>query len=445
MRGANKTIHMTNKYRTLWIVPPIAIGILVLAMMKGNKAPPVEVENEETARVVRTISVPRVDLRPVAEGYGVVQPAKVWTAVAQVSGRVIEMHPRLRDGEIIPAGSLLLRVDPVDYELALAQRQAELAEIEVRQINTRDLLAIEERNLVLAEREASRLKKLTDKGTTSRSKADEAERAMLGSRTSVQNLKNTLALLPTQKRVIEAQLAQAQRDLDNTRVYAPFNLRIAKLAMETEQYVSIGQRLFEGDGVDRSEVVAQVALSSLRQLFLGRGNNAPDPSQVAEGMAEYADMQALIQMDMGGHTAEWQAQFVRFTDAIDSETRTIGAVVALDKPFEKIIPGQRPPLSKGMFVKVRLLGRAQPGQLVVPRNAVRNGEVLLVDKEQRLEIVPVTRRYDQGDLSVIASGIEAGQQLVVSDLVPAIAGMRLKPEPATQLEKQLLKNAEAVK
>ena len=257
---------------------------------------------------------------------------------------------------------------------------------------------------------------------------------MLNSRTSVQNLKNTLALLPTQRRVIEAKLAQAERNLENTRVHAPFNLRIANLAMETEQFVSVGQKLFEGDDVDRSEVIAQVAIASLRHLFLGRGNAAPNPTQMTEGLAKYADMQALIQMNMGGHTAQWQAEFVRFTDAIDSETRTIGAVVALDKPFEKIIPGQRPPLSKGMFVKVLLLGRVQAEQLVVPRSAIRDGSVLLINDEQRLSIVPVAPLYSQEKLSVIASGLEAGQQLVVSDLVPAVAGMRLKSEPDLQCE-----------
>ena len=122
---------MNNKLRALWIVPPIIVGVLALLLLAGNRTPPVKVENEEPARVVRTIRVPSVDLVPVAEGYGVVQPAKVWTAVAQVSGRVIEMHPRLRDGEILPAGTLLFRMDPVDYELALAQLRAELAELEV--------------------------------------------------------------------------------------------------------------------------------------------------------------------------------------------------------------------------------------------------------------------------------------------------------------------------
>jgi RND family efflux transporter MFP subunit len=432
---------MHNKRRILWLIPPILVGIAVLFMLTGNRQLPVRVEAEEPARIVRTIEVRLLDVNPVAEGYGVVQPARVWTAVAQVAGRVVEMHPRLRDGEILQAGTQLFRIDPVDYELALAQFQAELAELDVQEQNTADLLAIEQRNLELARREAQRLTDLAAKGTTSRSNADDAERAMLASRTAVQNLQNTLALLPSRRRVIEAQVEQARRDLENSIVKAPFDLRVAALDMEVDQYVTTGQKLFEGDSVDRSEVVAQVAISSLRNLFLGRGDQAPDPALLAENLAAYADMQVTLEMDVGSHTARWDAEFVRFTDRVDSETRTIGAVVALDKPFAKVIPGRRPPLSKGMFVKVRLVGRQQPQQLVVPRNAVRNGRVMLVDEQQRLAIVPITTLYSQDEISVIESGIEAGQQLVVTDLVPAVVGMRLQAQRDEALERELLDTA----
>ncbi len=427
----------------LWIIPPIVIGVLVLMFMNAGKKTPIQAENAEVPRVVRTISIPLVDLQPVAEGYGVVQPAKTWSAVAQVTGRVIEMHPRLRDGEMITAGTPLFRIDPVDYELALAQLKAELAEIEVQQSNTTDLLAIEQRNLELAVREADRLKKLAEIGTTSGSDTDQAERTMLNSRTSVQNLQNSLALLPTQRKVLEAKLAQAERDLENTSIKAPFNLRIANLSVEKDQFVSTGQTLFQGDYVDRSEVVAQVAMSSLRHLFFGRGADAPNTEQLGAGFAEYADLRPVIQMDMGGEVAEWDAEFVRFTDRIDSQTRTIGAVVALDKPFEKVIPGHRPPLSKGMFVKVLLHGRIQPQQIVIPRSAIRDGKALIVNSEQRLVIKDIELLYNQDSLSVIQSGVEPGQQLVVSDLIPAVEGMLLQPQPDQSVEKKLLRSAGA--
>ena len=432
-------MHNTTrkKLRALWIIPPIALGIAIMGNLVGNKKPPVKIEQQEIARTVRTISVPEVDLRPVAEGYGVVQPAKLWRAVAQVSGRIIEMHPRLRDGEIIPAGNVLFRIDPINYQLALEQLKAELAELAVQEKNTETLLQIEQRNLQLAERESTRLQKLVAEGNISHSRADEAERAMLNSRTAVQSLRNTLALIPSQRRVIEAKRAQAERDLENTTIQAPFNLRIANLTVETEQYISAGQTLFEGDGVDRVEVVAQVAISSLAHLFAEHGTTPPSQQELTEGLAKYAELKPTIEMDMGDQFAHWSAEFVRFSDRIDSETRTIGVVVALDNPLQQIIPGQRPPLSKGMFVRVRLEGRIQPARTIIPRTALRNGQVLLLTSQQRLQHQAVTISYHQGDISVVESGLSAGDQLIVTDLIPAVDGMLLKPQTDTTIEQQL--------
>lgn len=432
-------MHETTrkKLRALWIIPPIALGVILLGNLVGNKQPPSKIEQQEAARTVRTITVPQVDLKPAAEGYGVVQPARVWRAVAQVSGRVIEMHPRLRDGEIIPVGDTLFRIDPINYQLALEQHQAELAELAVQEENTRALLKIEQRNLQLAEREASRLQKLVAEGNISHSRADEAERAMLNSHTAVQNLRNTLALIPSQRRGITAKLAQAERDLENTVIEAPFNLRIANLTMETDQYISSGQTLFEGDSVDRVEVMAQVSLSSLRHLFAEHGKHAPNQQQLTEGLAQYTELQPRIEMDMGREVAHWDAEFVRFSDRIDSETRTIGVVVALDHPLQQIVPGQRPPLSKGMFVRVRLEGRIQPARTIIPRTAVRNGKVLLVNAAQRLQSQVVTIHYHQGEISVVESGVTAGDQLVITDLIPAVDGMLLNPQTDTAVEQQL--------
>ena len=45
--------------------------------------------------------------------------------------------------------------------------------------------------------------------------------------------------------------------------------------------------------------------------------------------------------------------------------------------------------------------------------------------------------FNQGDYSVIGAGLEAGAQVVLSDLVPAVDGMLLDPQPDLELAKQL--------
>ncbi|MDH3604195.1 MAG: efflux RND transporter periplasmic adaptor subunit, partial [Candidatus Tectomicrobia bacterium] len=254
------TTERPSRWRALLILPPILLGMVVLVWLIAGQQPPAKTERGEPARPVRVIEAPQLELVPTAEGYGPVQPARVWMAVAQVAGRVVKIHPHLRDGEILPEGAELVRIDPVDYELALAQTQAELAELDVREQNARASLTIEARHLTLAQRELERQRGLRQKGTAAQSTVDEAERAMLSSRTVVQNLRNTLALIPAQRRLLEAKSAQAKRALDHTVIRAPFTMRVASLQVETDQFVSTGQTLFEGDAVERVEIQAQMAL-----------------------------------------------------------------------------------------------------------------------------------------------------------------------------------------
>ena len=429
------------RFRILLILPPIIIGVLVLLLVAGNRAAPTKVEKTEASKPVRTVEVQQLALVPVAEGFGPVTPAQVWTAVAEVSGRIVELHPRLRDGEIIPAETLLLRIDPVDYELSLAQAEASLAELDVQESNAKASLAIEQRNLGIAEREHERISKLALKGTASQSNLDDAERTLLSSRNAVQNIRNTLALLPTQRKVLEAKKSQAERDLQNSRISASFNMRVAGMKIETNQYVSKGQSLLEGDSVDQVEVLAQFPLDALRRLFIGRSDIQADGALMGGNLPDIVQLQPLVRLDLGTTQVEWEARFVRFSDNVDAKTRTMGVVVAVDKPFEKVVPGVRPPLSKGMFVQVLLRGKTQPDRLVIPRSAVRDGKVYVVDEEQRLRRQPVEILFSQGDLSVIKKGLKAHQQIVVSDLVPAVDGMRLTPHPDQELSAALLNTA----
>ncbi len=431
------TADRPSRWRKLLVLPPIVLGVLVLLWMAGGKQPPAQAERGEPARTVRVIEAPLLELIPKAEGYGPVRPARVWTAVAQVGGRVVEMHPRLRDGEILPAGTPLVRIDPVDYELALLQAQAELAELEVEERNAQVSLSIEERNLNLAGQDVERKRKLMQKGTTSQSSVDEAERVMLSTRMAAQSLRNTLALIPTRRSVLEATVARAQRDLERTEIRAPFALRVADLAIEADQYVGVGQSLFEGDDVERVEVEAQFALSTLRRLFIGRPDLKLDVARLGEQLPELVGFDPLVRLDLGNDVAEWQAEFVRFSDNVDAQTRTMGVVVAVDRPFDKIKPGYRPPLSKGMFVQVALRGKSQPSRLVIPRNAVRNGIVYVADEGDRLRRRPVEVLFTQEEFSVIASGLAPGERVVVSDLVPAVSGMLLRPRIDEELSAEL--------
>jgi hypothetical protein len=90
-----------------------------------------------------------------------------------------------------------------------------------------------------------------------------------------------------------------------------------------------------------------------------------------------------------------------------------------------------------MFVQVVLKGKQQADQIILPRSTIKNGAVYLADENNRLQRQPVEILYNQGDISVIANGIEAGQSIVISDLVPAVSGMLLQTVTDQQMQSLL--------
>ena len=87
------------------------IGASIFVAVKQSSAPPAQLDSEPPARLVRTIAAPVVTEIPRALGYGRVEPERVWEAVAEVSGRIVETHPRLRKGAMLAAGELLVGVN----------------------------------------------------------------------------------------------------------------------------------------------------------------------------------------------------------------------------------------------------------------------------------------------------------------------------------------------
>ena len=90
-----------------------------------------------------------------------------------------------------------------------------------------------------------------------------------------------------------------------------------------------------------------------------------------------------------------------------------------------------------MFVEIEIRTRAVDGRIVVPRASLHDGRLYVVNAESRLDIRPVTVGLVQGDFAAIDTGLAAGERIVVSDLIPAVAGMLLAPQDDDALRARL--------
>ncbi len=444
-------------------VPLVAVGIAFLAWVIANRQAPVRIEIAERALPVRIIHATETGLPVRVQAYGLVRPVRVFEAIAQVGGTADWVDPELKEGAILPAGRVFLKLSPKDHLLAVAQAQAnirasraKLAELDVSEENQKAALDLERKLLDIRKSDLDRTARLVERGATSPATLDAARAAWLAQRQKVLSLENGLALLPTQRQVLveqiavyEANLRSAQLNLERTRLSLPFVARVAKVAVETGQFVQQGRVVAVFDGVEEAEVEARIPLPDMFALTQTGDADGAAPAAgevrspglldplVLEQRLKDLKLRAEVRLNLGGHMVAWPGRVDRLSDAIDQRTGTVGLVVRVDNAYASASPGTRPPLTKGMFVEVRLVGPRKPG-FVVPRSALRDGQLMIADDQNRLRLIDATALRFQDDVVLLTSdGLTPDTRIVVSDVSPRVPGLLLVPQRDTALEARI--------
>ncbi len=441
--------------KKLVILIPVIIGVMLLIVMKTNKKPPVRLENRERVQAVRVIALEKTSVIPRTIGYGYVGPDRTWQAIPEASGQVVFMEPTLKKGAFIHKGDLLLKLDTRAFGLAESKGVAEvmnidarLKELEQSKINTEHLLVIEKKALTIASQEVTRKRKLYEKQFISSSDMEKEETNFLARQTAVNNLENKLRLIPTQKKALLAQkrsgesaVAERRLDVSKTEIRAPFNGRISRVNIEQFQFAPAGTVMIEAESIDRAEIPLQLTPQEFIKLLPRNFSKSLGQVPDIETIRKAIGISARVKLPLGkDKIIEWEGHFSRTGDAMDTATGTLTFFVTVDNPYGNIIPGKRPPLTTNMYVGVELSGQPLAQRFVIPRSAVHGTNLYICTPENRLKIQPVTVEFSMEDLAILINGVKEGERIVLTDLVPAVAGMKLLPkidhEKAVYLKRQ---------
>ena len=313
------------------------------------------------------------------------------TLQAQVGGEITELAPHLETGALVAEGQLLVSLDPRDYEAAVASAQAAVE-------SARVALLEEEREgeLAQAEWQAAKL-------------AAEPDSALVFRQPQLQAAKASL-------REANSNLISAQRDLDDTKVVAPFN------ALVVERLVSPGSLVQEGTELatlySSNEVEIQLNLTAMDW-----GNLPPLIT---------ADLNLTATLTAVNGQGQWQARVTRQTQHLDSETRQRALILTVDKPLQ-----QTPPLFPGQFVRAQLTGVAQPGLWRLPITALsQRSEIWYVEADNVLDNFPAEVAFSDLNFIYVKPPQElasTSQQIVVRPLNSYLKGMHVNPMNAEGL------------
>lgn len=369
----------------------LAAGAGVYGLLHLMKPEPTKKDEPPRALSVFVQPVTTSDIPLKVSTQGEVRPQTEVDIVAQVAGRIVEVSSEFVEGGLVRPGEALVVIEPTDYQFAVSQGEARVAEAEVR--------------VQQAEADANvaryQLRGSTDPSDLALKKPQVAEaRAGL--------------------KAAQADLEQARTNLARTRISMPFHGRVVSTSVDIGEFVTPGTQIGRAFGDDVVEIRLPLNDGQLASLGLPIGFIAGEQ----DGLA--VDISAKV----AGRVQHWQGELTRLDAAIDPSTRMLFGIAEVRNPYGDGASQFGMPLAVGLFVNAEISGRFIEDAYIIPRHALRAGDqVYVVDTTGKLDIRSVHVTYSNSDEAVISSGLKSGENVVVSSIRNPIQGMALEAMP----------------
>ena len=121
------TKRITHFLITLIIV---AVGVVAFLALTARKPQLKKTKPPVLRPTVRAFTVATDTRQVVIRGEGIVHPLREIQLVPQVGGKLIYVSPAMVDGGEFKTGDILLRIEPMDYQLAVTLGQARIKDSE---------------------------------------------------------------------------------------------------------------------------------------------------------------------------------------------------------------------------------------------------------------------------------------------------------------------------
>lgn len=380
---------MLRYFLPLGLIVLAVVTVIGMATMSKGKRPERQ-DSGQSATLVETIKAEARSLNFIIQSQGTVRPRTQTNLVAQVSGIVVSVSDSFVAGGFFRAGDVLLEIDPSDYRTALKRAEAALA---------------------------SRKAKLTEE--KSRSEQAVKDWRNLGREGNPPDLVMRLPQLADATANVlaaEADIDKARRDLERTRISAPYDGLLRDRRVDIGQYVTPGTQLGISFAVDTAEIRLPLATAELAFLNL--------PASTDTKTEDYPEVS--LTAEFGDLTKRWDAQLIRTEGVLDESSRALYVVASVVDPYGFLGESPQDELRMGTFVRAAINGRYVENVVVLPRHVLRNDNTVLVaNAERELEVRQVNLVRAEGRQVYITDGVSDGELVVTTTLDAPIPGTRL--------------------
>ena len=361
----------------------LAVSTAIFVALVNNQPTLKTTVKEPVPVAVRALDINLAPMQLSVISEGNVQPSIETKLVAQVAGEVVELSSSLVAGGDFSKGDVLLKLDPRDYEIALARSQAALSSAQAEQR--------------YAAEETARIRSLYGEELASIAQLQSAERLLAVANAALDDA--------------PAAVKRARVDLERSVFTAPFNGRVRAENVDIGQFLSKGALIATLYDTDRLQVRLPLADAQLAYL---------DPSYAQTGLAGEEPADVLLTADYAGDTQTWSAKLLRTEGDISTKSRFLHVIVEVTETLNS--NGVRLPV--GLFVDAVITGRTVDNLVSLPRTALRpDNSVMVIDDSNQLHFRDVTIfKLSDSDV-LISEGLASGERISISPLQFVVEGM----------------------
>lgn len=390
-----------------------------VAVQDRMNAEPRSFPQRERVFAVNVMEVESQTIAPVLTVFGELRSQRTLELRSAVGGTVLEADPALIEGGVVKAGQLLMRIDPKTAQAARDRAAADLqdAEAELRDSERGLVLAQDELTAAQAQTELRaqalvRARDLETRGVGTTAAVETAELAESSANAAV--LSRRQALASAEARIDQARtrlsrvridLAEADRALAETEVFAVFDGTLSDVTVALGGRVTPNERYATLLDPTQLEVTFRVSTSQYARLLSGDGDLIAAPIKVT--------------LDASGTGLEAAGTITR-EGAVVGTGQTGRLIFASIDSYAGFRPGD--------FVTVSVDEPSLENVALVPATSVAaDGTVLIVNAEDRLELRPAEVKRRQGDNVIISATNLVGERIVTERSPLLGAGIGVRP------------------
>lgn len=344
------------------------VGVVLCALVLLTGPEPLEASLPEGKPSVTVDLLERAVVPNTLTAYGTLTPRHSLDLTTQVPGEVAWVHSELVPGGLLDEGDTLFRVDPRDYEIALASAVARHAQAQAKI------------DLEQGRAEIARLEWSAWRASEGVSEAEQASPLALR--------EPQRAEAAAQQKALLAELDRAELALERTAIRAPWAASVVQANAVVGQVLSVGDVIARLFPMDFAIVELQVPVSILRSLDTG---------------IELIELRPVDDLSAEPVLGEFESVVRNLTD----ETRLATIRVRIDDPLEN------DGWAYGMHLRANVLTKQQLSVVLVPPELIVSGNLIWIYRDgqaQRLQIRPIER---SGSQLFVEDNFLAGDALII--------------------------------